>query len=262
MDEKFLLYIDLLGFSDIADQPGRVEELYDVMDRLHVHGDDAFGVIAFSDTILVYNKINPGSAEVVQMTVMFLCEFAKDLFYRLIGKDTYFRAYLTYGSFEHKHLKHIESFYGPALIRAHRRASAIQYIGLFLDNALVPYCDIFTTRRLDNECHYVSLMQTLDGDEFKHTTLPVPASWLVDTDMHYLLSYDITFLKNVHSHMTDTRFSPRIRRKYSNTWRIIRQLYPTFCKALEAGNFHPRAISDFDWSDVMARVGTSRGFHG
>ncbi len=262
MDEKFLLYIDLLGFSDMADKPERVEKLYAIIDSLHVHRDDAFETIAFSDTILVYNKIEPGSLESTKVMVMFLCEFAQDLFYRLIGKDTYFRAYLTYGEFEHKNLTHIESFYGPALVRAYRRASAIQCIGLFMDNMLVPYSDIFETSSFDDECHYVAITQNLGRLSYKANEYPLHPDLVVETDLLYLANYDITFLKNIHTHMASDRFPRRIQRKYANTWGVLKKHFPVLLRVLERAQFDPRALCDVDWTDAMQRVGTNRGFHG
>jgi hypothetical protein len=262
MDDKLLLYIDLLGFSDMADQPDRVEKLYAIIDSLNVHNHDAFETIVFSDTVLVYNKVEPRSLEDTKVTVMFLCEFAQDLLYRLIGKDIYFRAYLTYGEFEHKSLTHIDSFYGPALVRAYQRSNEIQCIGLFMDNMLVPYSDIFETKFFNDSCYHVAITQNLGHLSYAAKAYPLHPDLLVETDLLYLVSYDITFLKNIYTHMNGDAFSQRIKRKYVNTWRVLKRHFPVLLRTLEKAQFNPRALCDVDWSDAMQRVGTDRGFHG
>ena len=112
-EERFLLYIDILNFSNLVLRKGQVEALYYIINRLHVHRHDVFNTIIFSDTILVYNKLHPRSLEEVHYIVMYLCEFAQDLFYRLIGRDIHFRDYITCGDFAHYHTANIKDvFYG------------------------------------------------------------------------------------------------------------------------------------------------------
>ena len=50
---------------------------------------------------------------------MWMCEFAQDLFYRLLGKKVHFRALLTIGEFNHTKMTNIDSFYGEALVRTY-----------------------------------------------------------------------------------------------------------------------------------------------
>src|ERR1039457_5888675 len=89
-EERFLLHIDILNFGNLIAQKGKVEELYEIINKLHVHRHDVFTTIIFSDTILVYNKSHARGLEDVRYLVMYLCEFAQDLFYRLIGRDIHF----------------------------------------------------------------------------------------------------------------------------------------------------------------------------
>src|ERR1700686_3886450 len=117
--KKYFLYIDILGFSDLVMGQGRVRDLYERFDNLNAHRHPSFQAIVFSDTMLVFNKDdlqwddNDKSALVTR-----LCEFAGDLFYRLVSQDIHFRAYICCGEFEHSKMKHIDAFLGPALIRA------------------------------------------------------------------------------------------------------------------------------------------------
>ena len=63
MQQKFLLYIDFLGFRDIVASPERIRSLYMIVDSLNAHKHHSFTTIVFSDTILVYNKVQPANEE-------------------------------------------------------------------------------------------------------------------------------------------------------------------------------------------------------
>jgi len=112
MQEKFLLYIDILGFSDLINSEKGTRDLYKIIDSLNVHSHDVFQTIVFSDTIVVYNKEPVEDRKTAEYVVCYATEFAEDLHYRLIGKNIYFRAMLTYGEFEHYTLRNIECFFG------------------------------------------------------------------------------------------------------------------------------------------------------
>jgi hypothetical protein len=56
MSNRCLLYIDVLGFSQMIEcDPRKVALVYSILDDLNVHRHNAFKAIAFSDTILAYN---------------------------------------------------------------------------------------------------------------------------------------------------------------------------------------------------------------
>lgn len=265
MPDKYLLYIDILGFSDLVLKGGAtaVDALYDAMDQLHVHDQrNAFQAIAFSDTLLVYNVVEPVTAADRRYAVMIMCEFAKDLFYRLVGKDLYFRAYLTKGEFEHKHLANMQSFYGKGLIYAYRHEQTIQCTGLFIDRKLVPDSNIFQYEPYDHQCCFAHLMQSLDQTNSGGTPYPLPNASINATDIEYLLAYDFTYLRNIYGHMNDVSLAPSIRAKYAAAWGLIRKRHKLLLDTLEANNFDPRSICDIDWTEAMRRVGTTEGFYG
>ena len=60
IDKKYLLYIEILGFTELV-QNGfqKVDALYNVINEINAHQHIAFQVICFSDTLLVYNVIDP-----------------------------------------------------------------------------------------------------------------------------------------------------------------------------------------------------------
>src|SRR4051812_2952444 len=98
MTDKYLLYIDFLGFADLVkSNPAEIEKLYSIINSLNVHQHNTFKTIVFSDTILVYNIHDPKNKFEHEYLVMYACEFVNDLLYRLTDKDRYFRAILTYG---------------------------------------------------------------------------------------------------------------------------------------------------------------------
>ncbi len=136
--ERYLLYLDILGFSEMAQTPQRVLDLYQIMDRLHAHRHHAFQRLVFSDTLVVYNTHEPRNAHDRQYYVMYLAEFAQDLLYRLIGRDYYFRAILTKGEFFHHRFENLEAFFGQALIDSYRHEKDLIGCSLFMDSRLPP----------------------------------------------------------------------------------------------------------------------------
>jgi len=216
-EERFLLYIDILNFSNLVLQKGKVEELYKIINDLNVHRHDVFNTIIFSDTILVYNRLHARGLREIHYIVMFLCEFAQDLFYRLIGRDIYFRAYITVGEFAHYSMKNIKDvFYGDALIEAYRAEKAIQAMGLFMSNRVVPYSDIFKTKRFNRNCHFVYIMQSLLGVSFEREDYPIDPILLLDTDQIWFVAYDL----GIYRSSTGRRTIPRSVREYERNMRL------------------------------------------
>ncbi len=260
-EERFLLYIDILNFSNLA--KGKVGELYEIINKLHVHRHDVFTTIIFSDTILVYNKSHARGLEDVRYLVMYLCEFAQDLFYRLIGRDIHFRAYITCADFAHYPMENIKDvFYGEALIEAYNAEKKIQAMGLFMSNLVVPYSDIFKTSRFNGRCRFVYIMQSLQRYSARRQDYPLDPASIVDTDAIWLLAYDIRYLQTIFIHKNNMALPPRVRRKYETTWRLLMKQHGGFMSTLEESGFDPRAISPCDWAEPIERVGTPRGFFG
>lgn len=120
MEERYLLYIDILGFSDFVNKsPHSVRRIYKIIEGLNCHKHSDFKVIVFSDTILVYNKFESPGPSYDQFIVMYLIEFAQNLLYSFIGKGFYFRAVIEYGEFEHSQPNNVERFFGKALVKAY-----------------------------------------------------------------------------------------------------------------------------------------------
>jgi hypothetical protein len=270
-EERFFLYIDILNFSNLIRQRGKVEELYEIINKLNVHRHDVFTTIILSDTILVYNKLNAGNLHDVEYIVMYLCEFAQDLFYRLIGRDIHFRAYITCDEFAHYSMENIKNvFYGNALIEAYMAEKKIQAMGLFMSNRVVPYSNIFKTRRFNKECHFVYIMQSLDdvsfsalgNVNFSREDYPLPPILVVDTDVIWSVAYDIRYLQTIHGHRSNSALSSKVKRKYERTWQLLFRQHSGLLSILEENAFDPNAVCQCDWAEPIGRVGTPDGCFG
>jgi hypothetical protein len=260
MNERLFLYIDILGFSDMS--PKMIEKVYRNIDELRVHGHAPyFKCIVFSDTILVYSSEDWAVCEDRTGAIMWMCEFAQDLFYRLIGKDIHFRAILTRGEFKHATLKNIDAFYGDALVRTYRDEKNVVCMGLMMDKSLVPYSDIFKTDPYDKRYHFVHIMQNLLRISFK-SGYPIDPIHIVDCGLENLHAYDLVYIKNVYTHMTDPNMLPHHRAKYQGTWQMLRTRSASLLDAFVNSGFDARSVCDFDWSKPLRLVGTRRGFFG
>lgn len=230
--DRYILYLDVLGFSDLAQRPDRVLDLYQIMDRLHVHQHDAFNRVVFSDTLLVYNIDQPKSGYDRHYYIMFLAEFAQDLLYRLIGRDYYFRAILTHGQFLHQKLSHIEAFFGQALINAHNAEKSLIGCGLFIDNRLLADNHIFPTRRHCGQYDYVFLTQDIQrASEYGRNGFPFPGDVLDSTATTFPTYAQLRFLADIYQ-KASTHDDPRVRAKFQATWTHYEQQYPALCSAV------------------------------
>ena len=171
--ERLFLYIDLLGFKSLVQNGYPVKKIYDRIDRLNVHSDKGFTCIVFSDTIVVYGAEIWNHAP--SQGLMWLIEFAQDLFYNLISLDIHIRAYITFGEFNHLPMKHLEAYYGPALIACYEKEKTIKCTGVFLDSRLTAFCNIFKISKYDDDCHFVHVMQHLDQISFDYQDYPFRA---------------------------------------------------------------------------------------
>lgn len=249
MAHRYLLYIDILRFSDLVNGPTvRIDDLYEVIASLNVHNHSGFRAIIFSDTILVYNTAGQNTGSDRRYLVMYLCEFAQDLQHRLTAKDIFFRAVLVRGEFKHYELNNIPCFFGEALIRAHKSEKNIQAIGLFMQNEIVADSNIFPTTRFNDEFSFVFITQTLTrleadfGGEF-----PVDAWLFESTGETYLATPEILYLKQL-SYFAANHPVVQVRHKYETTLKLFKKQYPKTISFLEKNDFVAKALSPLaDW---------------
>lgn len=267
MQPRMFLYIDLLGFSDMIKSGYPVGDIYAHIDALNVHRDKDFTCIVFSDTILVYGK--EFWSENKRQAVMWLAEFAQDLFYRLIPLNKNFRAFIAEGEFEHTKMKNIEAYYGKALVDCYEAEKQVNAMGVFLDRDLVCYSDIFRTTVYNDECSFIHVMQALGTLDLSSTifgpledlTFPFPGG-LID-GWEFRIAYEVRYLQNIYRGSLDDSAGPKVKQKFANTLELIRTRHPLLVHTLIEKNFDLSELAiGVDWSDWNGRIGTERGYYG
>jgi hypothetical protein len=262
MKSKYLLYIDILGFSEmVRNRPEDARRLYKIIEDLNCHKHDAFQVIVFSDTILIYNKFDPFLDNEHSYAVMYLIEFAQNLLYETIGKGYFFRAVLVNGEFEHARPNNVERIFGKALVTAYLAEKSIPCTGLFIDSASQRRNIVFSVEPFNEQFSFVYLNQSLDRlSEGSLGAIPVDAWLLEQTDSQWSLSKDVRFLSDVYEHMR-SHPNPRVRQKFLMTWDYYLRRYSDIMLLLVQENFHPECISPkFDWTKATKRI--LEGFRG
>jgi len=250
---KYLLYIDILGFSDLVKtDPLQVERIYGVLDSLNVHRHHAFRTIVFSDTVLVYNCSDPKPSDKKEheYLVWYSIEFAEDLHHRLTGQGLYFRAVLVSGEFQHYALENIDCFFGKALIEAHARERSIPSVGLFIDTTCNQYNRYFRTEQFGNQLHFVYLNRSVESlQQETNGELPVDPV-LLDSNYPNLV-WQVRFLRDIHN-MKRKHTDPSVRTKFLTAWDFYQRRYPKLLKALEEGGFDMKVFNPkYDWSQQL-----------
>lgn len=274
MKNRFLLYTDLLGFSNLVQNRNEVlPDIFNALDRSNVHTHPgSFGVIQFSDTIIVYNEYDTVTTEDMKYCVMFLCEFAQEIQLRLLGRDVYIRSFITYGPFEdtgpppNEDYKHIRAIWGESVICAYNTEKSIQAIGLFVDNNIKPLLleDLFEPHLYDtqNLIWFVDTAKMLrdqffDGSDFSYAKLNVESSGTEE-----LLAYDLFYLRCLYNNSHDLELPPQVRTKYLYTWEVYRQKYQGLCNALEDASFDFDKVLALNLKPYLEKIGTSESYFG
>ena len=262
MNTRYLLYIDLLGFSELVTKGSLyVRRVYKIIEGLNAHHHEAFRVIVFSDTILIYNIHDAWLERDRSYYVMFLIEFAQNLLYEFAGKKLFFRALLVAGEFEHITVGRFEKFFGRALVNAYLKEKTIKCAGLFIDQASQQHNDIFPVATFDREVSFVFLNQSLE--ELHNGTLgefPIEPGLLFQTDSQWHLAKDVYFLRDIYLQL-QKHSDPGVRKKMESTWGFFYARYPKLLDALIARDFSLDVISKgFDWSQATARI--KEGYRG
>lgn len=260
MPERFFLYIDILGFKELIKSGDDLSELFQIVDRLNVHKRADFKSIVFSDTILVYGSEDWAKAP--NEAVMWLIEFAQDLFYRLIVKNIHFRAYITTGNFHHYELKNIEVFYGEALVDCYEREKEIKCTGVFLDEHLAKFSDIFHLTRYDENSYFVHVMQHLDQVSVPYQDYPIVGERIKETTMEWWIAYLLFYTRNIYGFASDVNLADSVRIKYKNTWNMIATRHPGLVRICVETGFNFRAVANLDWTEPFRRIGTDKGSWG
>lgn len=275
MNERFLLYVDLLGFSDLVqNDPDSVPTLFHALDSSQAHKHNGFGVIQFSDTLLVFNNEDPLSDHDKHYFAMYLCEFAQELQYMLLGRGAFLRGLVTRGQFEdtgsipNGTYKHIRSFWGKALIDAYHVTNSIKAIGVFVDEHVKPHMRVFDMHPYDdhNQIWFVDTTSVLRKESFSDLANRKDLSIAIDnlrlSGLEQILSYDLLLLMRLFKSAHDDTLAPTVRTKYLTTWEIYRRKYRTLCRVMEELEFDIKKLLGHDWERTMVRIEQNRGFFG
>jgi hypothetical protein len=255
--DRFFLYIDILGFADLVmNSPDRVADLYEIVSSLNAHRHGSFGTIVFSDTILIYPKFKSGiGKQADSYFIMYLCEFAQDLMYRMRNRDIYFRAVITQGKFTHYILNNIPCFYGPALVDAYNSEKKIKAVGLFIDSRCALKSTLFHTQPFNDKYDYVHLWQSMEIFQ-PHGVYAFPypdPSSFEEEDYQWELARDALIFSNIARNRNHP--DPDVGEKHRNTWDLLYNRYPKVLGQLEAANFDPRVFCPgMDWSESIKRA--------
>jgi hypothetical protein len=140
---RYLLFLDILGFSDLVEGKG-TDEIYEVInDALHAFShwndlNDRFRTISFSDTFILYQDLN-GYASAYFLDVYAIGGM---ILSALLAKGIPARGAISFGEFEVRHDssgKH-QVFFGRALVEAYRAEQREHWIGItILKSAWSPY---------------------------------------------------------------------------------------------------------------------------
>lgn len=259
--EKYLLYIDILGFTEMVQtRPETIPKLYHIIASANVqkHGD--FEVIVFSDTILVYNRYPPRSPNDKMWTVMFLCEFCQDLFYRLSTLDVFFRAVILDGDFQHYTLGSSTCFFGTGLIDAYLREKGIKAVGTFIHARCLKHSNIFDTVEHRDDFSFVILTKQLaDLLQKCDNHFPIPPI-LLETVDNLGLGFELSALRKIRLNMDDANLRDEVRQKFSAAWQYYVRSLGRGLELLGSSGFEPSSIGLGDELDLDDYTGSTLDF--
>ncbi len=269
MQSTLFLYIDILGFSELIKNTARVEKLYSVIDDAGLHRDSNFKAIVFSDTIVAYGTHSNLEGASKANELMFLIELTQEFFLRLIGSGIFFRAVITEGAFHHKKLKNLESFYGQALVDAYRAEKGLTGTGLFLNNKLRQFNQVFRSRIFSPQFDFVYLTHYSTGltpasedllepaSVFANPEFPLPEIMLTASSIEYLVYPEIVHFREVYDQMNN-HTDPNVRVKHLATWNMYCLGYPKLMRSLVDHKFAPEGLAQMDWSEAKRLFETER----
>ena len=256
MNERFFLYLDILGFTELVRQGSRkIDDLYEVITSLNAHQHDAFKVVVFSDTVVVYNVNGGDTPADSRYLIMFMCEFVKDLMHRLMGREVYFRAVITHGDFTHYELNGVPCFYGNALVDAYNSEKELKAIGLFIDKRISNYSDIFKYREFNQNYNFVYVTQALDEIEmYGSAGFPIRSDLIECTDSKWFIIPEIHHVNSMYLGSQNSEYPEPVRKKYAASWDMYCKHYPHITKQLLASKNDVTSIApNVGWDEVFQR---------
>ncbi|MCK9713303.1 hypothetical protein LT706_17465 [Pseudomonas syringae pv. syringae] len=255
MSDRFLLYIDILGFSEmVSKEPRKVVRVYEILDTLNVHGRSDFKVIVFSDTILIYSSSTVSSDPDRAYCIQALIDFASDLHHRLVGQDIYFRAVIVKGDFHHYERNHVNCFFGSALITAYHAEKAIPSLGLFISDECSRFGLMQKIADFSPGLSFVFLCEGLQAlSALSPNKWPINLRGSPGEDFAINLPWDVRFLKDIHTQMRK-HADPAVRTKFLTAWDFYQRRYKGALNALVQSDFSIAGLVSSDWDMVTKKM--------
>lgn len=249
--ERFLLYIDILGFSQlVTNNPEKIEKIFEKVNSLDVHGHCDFQTICFSDTIVVFNKITAESDHDKELIIMFMEDFVKELLFKMFDIGVSFRAIITSGDFNYYKLKNIDYYYGSPLIDAYLGEKDINGVGLFIDKNLVKFSKFYRFCNYNKSFDFVFILQSLAILKKFDSNIPIDRGLLESYCDLPVLRHEVNILKHYYDHMTNNDI-PKIRSKYLQTYKFYNDFLPFICDCLEKSNFSLKIFCEkINWESI------------
>ncbi|MDO8289205.1 MAG: hypothetical protein Q7T44_08310 [Parvibaculum sp.] len=140
---RYLLYLDILGFSELVRTKGKSEVLATITEALHSFGrweelNQCFRTIYFSDTFLFYQE-SKGYGSWAFCDVYAIGAFVLT---RLLAKGIPARGVITYGDFDVHHdvAGRHQVYFGQAFIEAHEAEKKEGWLGISIQpSAWLPF---------------------------------------------------------------------------------------------------------------------------
>ncbi|AFL73257.1 hypothetical protein [Thiocystis violascens] len=253
---RYLVYIDILGFSELVQRDAStVEWLYSVIDDLNAHRHHAFKTIVFSDTVLIYSDLCCSDESCHEYMSMYAIEFSQDLFYRISRRGLFFRAVIDYGDFEHSRLRNCEKFYGTSLIRCYQLEKEVPCIGTFITEAASQHQNIFPMSRYTEALWFVYFQQNYYRFSENYKGWPNLSLSVLDQELSTHLIAQEMYLFKILTKNAREHALPNVRQKYQAYLEFYRSRYPWPLNDWQTNGFGMQSIGvKGNWRSVYRDV--------
>lgn len=244
MNRPFL-YIDILAFGAmVSEKSPKIDNIFKIFDRLKVFNHSYLQTIVFSDTILVFPKVEEISTRPNHYFVTYLIEYAQQLFYGLSQINVYFKGIITYGDFHFKQMNNFQAYHGEALVETYNDESLLEGFGLYIKRELNNDVVVFKTVPFSEKYDYILLCQSLVNLSRDNEKLPVDLNIFSKTDTYHRIEEDLRFFREL-LYIKVNHPSERIRAKYQKVYDIYKTSIGPIFTQLENDEFVPFTLNEY-----------------
>jgi hypothetical protein len=244
MEDKYLLYVDILGFSELVDtNPKLIEDIFLYLDKNQFfRNHSSLKSIVFSDTLLFFNKNNIENRYMYAL-IGDMLEFCQLLMWHFAPFGIFFRGLITFGQFEYKELANGEYYFGKALIKAYKDEKDFSFTGIAIDKKLEKFNRYYKTTHWNDHYNYVFLTNSIIRSILKLESL----NMLVienNTSQAGFINREIMFLKSIYNHLCYGE-DAKIKQKHETTWDLYKSILKNISDDLVEKNFQLKEICDY-----------------